>query len=205
MIDKNNFLLKKDVSRVIKESGGYLREISKEEIGKRIKKISYLKQLEWIKRDRTNDVSRPVPYIPYLLVNNRGTLFYKVTLQAQKTVKGKRVQEHRIRQISLKAKNIKDAIGEIKERKLHKEDNSPTRKEKIGEIERAFGAVIKLRKTMEIFPWADKAKINYFYTPNIKSSIFNHKEFTIDYNPYWVFQTREDSIIKKIRIFLKDL
>lgn len=95
MTDGNNYLLKKDLKRLVSESNGHLKLISEEELEKRKNKMGQLKQLDRVKRDRTDDLTRALNIVPHLFTNNKGKLFYRVTTQAQKTVgtkwrKGKR-------------------------------------------------------------------------------------------------------------------
>mgnify|MGYP003648933695 CR=1 FL=1 len=86
MTDGNNYLLKKDLKRLVSESNGHLKLISEEELEKRKNKMGQLKQLERVKRDRTDDLTRALNIVPHLFTNNKGKLFYRVTTQVQKRV-----------------------------------------------------------------------------------------------------------------------
>ena len=242
MIDKNNYLLKKDLKRIISESNGHLKLIDKKELNKRAKKVGQIKQLEWVKRDRTDDIARQVNIVPHIFTNNKGTLFYRVTTSTQKTIgtkwnknkkkgngpmprwdgdgrrvwtsecmkespscleRGKKITEHRSKLIALKAKSLKGAIEEIKERKLHKEDVVKKSKHRVTEIEVALNAVFKLNKIIKWFSFKGAKSVKYVFTPNSFNIKYYPNKNTLEYNPSWVHASDEEAIVKKFRSFLR--
>ncbi len=242
MVDKNNYLLKKDLKRIISESNGHLKLIDKKELDKRVKKVGQIKQLEWIKRDRTDDIARQVNIVPHIFTNNKGTLFYRVTTSTQKTIgtkwskgsrkgskpmprwdgdgrrvwtseslkekpacleRGKKVTEHRSKLIALKAKSLKGAVEEIKERKLHKQDVIKKSKHRVTEIETALNAVFKLNKIIKWFSFRGSKSVKYIFCPNCISIKYYPNKNTLEYNPSWVHASDEEAIIKKFRSFLR--
>jgi len=242
MIDKNNYLLKKDIKRIISESNGYLKPISKQDLKKRESKVGQLKQLDWIKRDRTDDIPRAVNIVPHIFTNNKGKLFYRVITQTQKTVgtkwrkgkrgdcspsprwsgdgrkvwtkasilekpacekKGKIIREYKSKLIGLESKSIQGAAKEIMDKKLFKEDKAKDAKQRAAEVDFAFRAVIKLKKTLEIFAFAGISKVKMIHDLKIYDIDYDLNNNSMKYNPSWVLKSDEDYIIRKVRSLIK--
>tara|TARA_R100000008_G_C3558503_1_gene154623 strand:+ start:84 stop:995 length:912 start_codon:yes stop_codon:yes gene_type:complete len=82
-LSENNFFLKKDADKIIKDSNGILRYPTLEEMKKASTKIGQLSQFTRTKRNREPVVK--VSGIPYLY-KSYGTYYYMITCQSQKTV-----------------------------------------------------------------------------------------------------------------------
>ena len=80
---QNNFFIKKDADKIVKDSNGILRYPTQQEIREASKKIGQLTQ--FIRTKRNREPVKKVSGIPYLY-KSYGAYYYMTTAQSQKTV-----------------------------------------------------------------------------------------------------------------------
>jgi len=152
--DEFNFLDKETISRVISGSKGRLRLLTPKEIKAKSKVPSSVRQLHWVKRDRSADKKTRIKPLPYLYKDGYGAIMYYICTRRQKTVNGKLVRKEKRSYVRLKSKNIKDAIKEIKTSRLNQKDKSSKKVEKYNNLKLAYRAMCKMGECLFYFKWA---------------------------------------------------
>ena len=152
--DEFNFLDKETIKRIISESKGYLRLLKPKEIKDKSKFPSSVRQLHWVKKDRSADKKTRLKPLPYLYKDGYGAIMYNICTQRRKTKNGKLIRCEKRSYVRLKSKNIEKAIKEIKTARLHIKDKSSKKLEKYNKLKLSFQAFTKLKECLFYFDWA---------------------------------------------------
>ena len=195
--DEFNFLDKETLKRVISESRGYLRLLKPKEIKDKSKFPSSVRQLHWVKKDRSADKKVRLKPLPYLYKDGYGAIMYYICTRRQKTVNGKVVRKEKRSYVRLKSKNIKDAIKEIKTRRLNQKDKSSKKVEKYNNLKLAYKAMCKMQECLFYFKWSGFKRMS-FDTKNTFSPI-ELKDDVLLFSPSYVVINSHKTICAELR------
>jgi hypothetical protein len=135
------------------------------------------------------DILKKVSVVPHFHTDSVGGLFYPISKK-----------DGDVKFVRLKSKNLKDGIDEVKERKIHKRDNSRGASKKLTEIKKCYEALEKLQDVLEGFTWRG------FSALKLKSSsVPDDLEFEgrqLLFNAEWVKGTAEREVADKLRAFI---
>ena len=195
--DEFNFLDKETINRLISSSKGYLRPLTPKEIEGKVKVPSSVRQLHWVKRDRSADKKTRIKPLPYLYRDGYGAIMYYICTRRQKTVNGKIVRKEKRSYVRLKSKNIKDAIKEIKTSRLNQKDKSTKKFEKYNNLKLAYRAMCKMRECLFYFKWSGFKSMS-FDTKNDYSPI-ELKDNVLLFNSNYVLINNHKKICAELR------
>ena len=132
--------------------------------------------------------------IPFLYVIDKN-IYYKVNKSGKEVL------------IRLKSKSIRESIGEIEKRKLHKSDSTRAPRQKIEKMKLWHSAVVKLKDCVELFSWPPYKNLKYINSSSAVSLEFsfnnkNSVQNNLSFNSTWVLQSEDEEIISKLREFV---
>lgn len=171
-IDENNFLRPEDLSRVVKESDGYLEKNNTKSKNKNGPSSSQLKKTnKKLSYTRVKNIG-PLPYVVY---SRTGSIFY----YTKNLSESKKLTSRYIR---LNSNTIDGIVKEIKDRKLYKQDYSSTAKKKVKILTKCAGCIRDLAKAASHFSWRGLSTVSFVYDRSIDQQlrIYGSK---IHYNP----------------------
>jgi len=135
------------------------------------------------------DILKKVLLVPHFHTDSVGGLFYPISKK-----------DGDVKFVRLKSKNLKDGIEEVKERKIHKRDNSRGASKKLTEIKKSYEALEKLQDVLEGFTWRG------FTSLKLKSSSIpddlelENKQLL--FNAEWIKGSAERDVAEKLRAFI---
>ena len=135
------------------------------------------------------DIVKKISLVPYIHVDADGRFFYPISKK-----------DGDVKFVRLKSKELKDGIKEVKDRKIHRRDNSRGATKKITEIKRCYEALEKLQDVLEGFTWRGFRSIRLRSSTMPDTVFIENRE--LFFNALWVKASSEGDIRSKLRTFI---
>ncbi len=173
-------------------SGTPVKTVVAESFMKAAKKAAYWYNKKKKAKRASVDVLRKVLAVPHLHVDSSGSYFYPISKK-----------DGDVKFVRLKSKLLSQSIDEVKERKIHRRDNSRGATKKLTEIKKCYEALEKLTDVLEGFTWRgfESLKLRNSTIPNdlqLEGKI-------LLFNSTWIKTTPEREIANKLRSFVSPL
>ena len=140
------------------------------------------------------DVVRKVLAVPHLHVDADGSYFYPISKK-----------DGDVKFVRLKSKLLKDSIEEVKQRKIHRRDNSRGATKKLTEIKKCYEALEKLTDVLEGFTWIGFESLKLRNSSSSGDLDFRLEDKCLLFNSAWIKTTPEREIASKLRSFIPPL
>ena len=135
------------------------------------------------------DIVKRLSLVPHIHVDVNGGFFYPIAKK-----------DGDVKFVRLKAKKLKDGIEEVKDRKIHKRDNSKGASKKLTEIKKCYEALEKLQDVLEGFAWRGFRSLRLKSSTSPENLDLVGKQ--LSFNAEWVKTTPERDICEKLRGFI---
>ena len=135
------------------------------------------------------DIVKKIFLVPYIHIDEEGTFFYPISKK-----------DGDVKFVRLKSKELKDSIEEVKDRKIHRRDNSRGATKKITEIKRCYEALEKLQEVLEGFTWKGFRSIRLKNSSGVDTVCLENQ--VLLFNTFWVKSSSESDIRDKLRSFI---